>query len=81
MAIPTADELEVKREELIARFEEYCTQVADGFESVVCALRDQRYAEACSIMSTISAHQGQASVKMRAVLVKGGFIVRERNDD
>jgi vacuolar-type H+-ATPase subunit D/Vma8 len=81
MAVPTSKELESKREQLIVEFEGYCAQVQDAFNEVTNALRDQRYAEACNLMSTISAHQGQASVNMRTVLVKNGMIVRDRSDD
>jgi hypothetical protein len=73
-------ELEAKREELIEKFEEYRDQVLGGMSDVITALHNGEYAHACELMSTISSHQGQASVRMRAVLVKQGFIVRERQD-
>lgn len=81
MAVPTSRELEIKREQLIVEFRGYCEQVQDAFNEVVRALIDHRYAEACSLMSTISAHQGQASVNMRTVLVRNGMIVRSQNDE
>ena len=77
---PTPADLEAKRDEMIRQFTEYRDQVMEGFDSVVEALSKGEYAHACSLMSTISAHQGQASVRMRAVLVKQGFLVRERSE-
>lgn len=79
MALST-EELENRRQEMITQFEKYQTQVSDALNGVSQALTLGQYAMACSIMSTVSAHQAQASVRMRAVLVKNGFIVRERND-
>lgn len=76
----SAQDLEAKREEVIAQFEQYRDQVMNGMDSVIAALRKGEYASACEIMSTLSQHQGQASVRMRAVLVKQGFIVREREN-
>lgn len=80
MPVPSAQELEAKREAIIKELNEYRDQVSAGFDDVETALANGEYAHACALMSTISAHQGQASVKMRAVLVRNGFIVRERND-
>jgi hypothetical protein len=76
--IPTPHDLEGKRDEMIRQLSEYRDQVAQAFDAVVTALSNGEYATACSVMSTISAHQAQASVRMRAVLVKNGFMVRER---
>jgi len=80
MVMLTAAELEAKREELLRQFNEYTTQVKDGLDAVSEALGFGEYARACSLMNTVSAHQAQASVRMRAVLVKNGFVVRERSD-
>lgn len=77
---PTPAELDAKRDEMIRQFSEYRRQVMGGFDSVVEALSKGEYAHACNLMSTISQHQGQASVNMRAVLVKNGFLVRERSE-
>lgn len=73
-------ELEARRSELLAQFESYRAQVSEAMDGVVSALSEGRYAEACVMMSTISAHQGRASVDMRAILVKNGFMSRERED-
>lgn len=80
MAVLTTAELEAKREELVQQFNNYATQVKDGLDEVNNALSLGEYARACAIMNTISSHQAQSSIKMRAVLVKFGFIVRERSD-
>lgn len=80
MAVPNAQELETKRDEMIAQLEQFKAQVSEGFDQAIDAMRKGEYAGACSVMSTLSAHQAQASVRMRAVLVKNGFMVRERDD-
>jgi hypothetical protein len=79
MPTPPHD-LDEKRADLIRQFKEYQLQVSEAFDGVLSALNDGRFAEACSIMLTISRHQGQASVGMRTVLVKNGFLVREKTE-
>lgn len=76
-----ATALEAKREEMIKQVEEYRTQVTDAFDEILASLRKGEYAGACSIMSTLSKHQAQASVNMRTVLIRHGFIAREKDSD
>lgn len=80
MGISQAD-LDSRREEMIEEFKAYRAQVNEGFDGIEEALEKGEYALACNLMNTISTHQGQASVNMRSVLVRFGFIVRERSGD
>lgn len=80
MAALTPVELEQRRNEMIRQLEDYKTATTDALDEVIASLGRGEYAGACQLMGDISKQQAQTSVKMRAVLVKNGFMVRERED-
>lgn len=77
MPILNKTQIEALRDELVKNFEDYCTQVSDGLGQVSTSLSLGEYHHATKLMSTISAHQAQASINLRAVLIKNGMIARE----
>lgn len=80
MPVLTASQLEALREELVNSFDAYRTQVTDGLDQVSACLSRGEYHQATTIMSTVSAHQAQASINLRTVLVKNGMIAREKEE-
>lgn len=77
--MPTPSQLEARRDEVIDNLQKYRTQVNDAFDAIEQAISKGEYAYACSLMSAVSSHQGQASVNMRTTLVRYGFLARERD--
>lgn len=80
MATLTAGELEQRRAEVVRQLEEYRSATLDALDAVISSVNRGEYAHACNLMAAISQQQGKTSVNMRAVLVKNGFIARERED-
>lgn len=77
MAVLTAEELEQRKKELIIEVNKYKDQVNTALEEVAASLARGEYAHACSVMGTLSSHQAKASVQMRTILIKNGFMARE----
>jgi len=77
----TPTQITERRQEVIRQFQEYRVALGEALDEVEDSLERGEFAVASNTMSMISQHQASASIKMRATLIKFGFLSRESTDD
>ena len=80
MTAPAPD-LQRRRREMMGQFKEFRSTITKAYDEVAAAMERGEYAVAANLMQAISQSHARASINMRTVLVKHGFLAREATDE